>query len=168
MQRTVLPSKLYNSKGLTLVEVLIALIIFLFISLALMQTALMSINANMVSALRDEAVRVAEERMNEARSFPFPQNDLSHIGLLYVGNDGGALPLANCSANFIGQFPAGGLVVQRPVRSISAFNFCTNRTVLAVPDIDNPTSARVTVTVGWQWKGQDYVHSISTLIMIPS
>jgi len=160
IQRTVLPNNLDNKEGLTLVEVLVALVIFLFISLALMQTALMSIDSNMVSALRDEGVRIAEERMNEARSYPFT---LSNLSLLGTG-DAGALPPANCSANFIGSFPVGA-VVQRNVRSIQNFSFCTNRTVNGLPDNFNPSSANVTVTVGWQWKGQDYIHSVSTLIM---
>ena len=158
MQRTVLPNNLKSKEGLTLVEVLIALVIFLFLSLALMQTALMSIDSNMVGALRDEAVRIAEERMNEARSYPF----YSSNDVLSTISDG-ALP-AGCSAGFSAQF-ANGVIISRPVRSISNFNFCTNRTVTPLPSALNPSSAQVGVTVGWQWKGQDYVHSISTLIM---
>ena len=161
MQRTVLRNNLDSKEGLTLVEVLIALVIFLFLSLALMQTALMSIDSNMVSALRNEGVRIAEERMNEARGYPFSLNNdkLSTNGLDVL-----ALPLANCSANFIASF-ASGVLIQRSVRSIQAFNFCTNRTITLLPDLSNPSSANVTVTVGWQWKGKDYVHSVSTLIM---
>ncbi len=60
-----------NKKGLTLVEVMIALVVLLIVSLALMQTALVSIDANMTNVLRDEAVNIAEMRMNEARNIPF-------------------------------------------------------------------------------------------------
>ena len=60
-----------NKKGLTLVEVMIALVVLLIVSLALMQTALVSINSNMTNILRDEAVNIAEMRMNEARNMPF-------------------------------------------------------------------------------------------------
>jgi prepilin-type N-terminal cleavage/methylation domain-containing protein len=62
---------LLNKKGLTLVEVMIALVVLLIVSLALMQTALVSIDANMANILRDEAVSIAEMRMNEARNTPF-------------------------------------------------------------------------------------------------
>jgi type IV pilus assembly protein PilV len=62
---------LLNKKGLTLVEVMIALVVLLVVSLALMQTALVSINSNMTNVLRDEAVNIAEMRMNEARNTPF-------------------------------------------------------------------------------------------------
>lgn len=48
-----------NKEGMTLVEVLIAMVVLLLVSLALMQTALVSIDANMRNVLRDEAVSVA-------------------------------------------------------------------------------------------------------------
>lgn len=60
-----------NKKGLTLVEVMIALVVLLIVSLALMQTALVSIDSNMTNILRDEAVSIAEISMNEARNTPF-------------------------------------------------------------------------------------------------
>jgi Tfp pilus assembly protein PilV len=60
-----------NQKGLTLVEVMIAFLVLLITSLALMQTALVSISSNMQNVLRDEAVRIAEMRINDARSAPF-------------------------------------------------------------------------------------------------
>ncbi len=47
---------------------MIALVVLLVVSLALMQTALVSIDANMTNILRDEAVGIAEMRMNEARN----------------------------------------------------------------------------------------------------
>jgi len=62
---------LKNKKGLTLIEVMISLIVLLLVFLALLQTALVSINSNMVNVLRDEAVNVAEEQMNVARNTPF-------------------------------------------------------------------------------------------------
>jgi Tfp pilus assembly protein PilV len=60
-----------NQQGLTLVEVMIAFLVLLITSLALMQTALVSISANMQNVLRDEAVRIAEMRINDARSTAF-------------------------------------------------------------------------------------------------
>lgn len=57
-----------NNRGFTLVEVMLALLILLFITLAMMQFALVSIDSNMKNVLRDEAVRIAEASMNDARS----------------------------------------------------------------------------------------------------
>ena len=58
-------------KGVSLVEVMIALVILLLVFLALMQTALVSINANMNNILRDEAVTIAEQQIIEGRNTPF-------------------------------------------------------------------------------------------------
>jgi prepilin-type N-terminal cleavage/methylation domain-containing protein len=145
-----------NEKGVTLVEMLVALVVFLLISLALMQTALMSIDSNMVTALREEGVRVAEERMNGARSQQFTTAFDTLSGYSDIA------PLNGCpSATFLGAFPSGQLVT-RNVRSITNFPYCTNLTV-TFPNPTNLSDAQVVVTVGWQWKGQDYSHSISTI-----
>lgn len=60
-----------REKGFTLVEVMIALVVVLVVFLALMQTALVGIDSNMINVLRDEAVSIAEQRMNEARNTAF-------------------------------------------------------------------------------------------------
>ncbi|MEW6601612.1 MAG: prepilin-type N-terminal cleavage/methylation domain-containing protein [Nitrospirota bacterium] len=67
MPRTVLT----DNKGLTLVEVTIALLVLLLVMLALMQTAIVSIDANMLNVLRDNAVNIAEEEMKDVRNDDF-------------------------------------------------------------------------------------------------
>jgi len=62
---------LLNRRGVSLVEVMIALVVLLLVFMALMQTTLVSINANMNNVLRDEAVAVAEQKIIEVRSMPF-------------------------------------------------------------------------------------------------
>lgn len=149
---------LLNNKGLTLVELMIALVILLLVSLALMQTALVGIDSNMRNVLRDEAVRIAEMRMEQARNLTFTQSSTNLI------SDTGLLA-GDCPTGF----PATGVLVERDVRSVDDFNFCTNMTVqeiggdavLATPDSDN---RRVNITVGWRWQGADYRHAISTVI----
>ncbi len=64
-----------NSKGVTLIEIMIALVILLIASLALMQTALVGITMNVQNAMRDEAVNVAEMEMDDLRSLPFDSID---------------------------------------------------------------------------------------------
>ena len=102
--RTVLTDK----KGLTLVEVMIALVVLLIVSLALMQTALVSIDANMTNILRDEAVSIAEMRMNQARNIPFDT----------LVSDGADIPIA------------------RNVRNITGFSYATRMTVANL-NVDN-------------------------------
>lgn len=50
---------------------MVALVILLIVSLALMQTAMVGIQTNLQNSVRDEAVRVAEMRMNALRNTPF-------------------------------------------------------------------------------------------------
>lgn len=138
-----------NKKGFTLVEVMIALTILLFVFLALMQTALVSIDSNMTNMLRDEAVLIAEERMSEARNISALATDTVDANL------GGG----NCPTNFTGIFGTTGLLVQRSFRNIASFNFCTNRTVTAIPATNG---TQITISVWWQWKEQQFNQVVST------
>lgn len=67
MEQTVL----INKKGMTLVEIMLALVILLIASLALMKTAMLGISMNVQNTLRDEAVNVAEMEVNFLRSQSF-------------------------------------------------------------------------------------------------
>lgn len=136
-----------NKKGFTLVEVMIALTILLFVFLALMQTALVSIDSNMRNLLRDEAIFIAEERMSEARSIDW--------GGLWSD---GAIGAAACPANFTAAFGGSGVLVERNFRNIIRFPFCTNRTVVVSGD-----NRQITIAVWWQWKGEQLNHTVSTL-----
>ena len=149
-----------NRRGLTLVEVMVALVVFLFVFFALMQTALVSIDGNMVNSLRNEAVNIAEMRMNEAKNENF-------AGLV---NDTGDLSACDCPTGFAGT----GTCVERDIRSVEAFNFCTN---LACTEVvggggvggdgdcatDDAENKQVHITIGWIWKGEDYTHRITTV-----
>jgi len=148
-----------DKAGLTLVEVMIALVIFLFVFFALMQTALVSIDSNMINTLRSEAVNIAEMRMNEARNDPF----------VSVVPDTGSLIVDGCaSVDCPTGFSATGECFPMNVRSISGFKFCTNLTCTelggdgncATDDADNK---QVNITVGWKWKGENYTHRITTV-----
>ena len=68
---------LLNKKGVSLVEMMIALVILLLVFLALMQGALLSIDSNLRNALRDEAVNIAEQRLTDLRNKPFDHADLN-------------------------------------------------------------------------------------------
>lgn len=141
-----------SMKGLSLVEVLIAMVILLFVSMALMQTALVSIESNMKNVLRDEAVAVADTRITEARN----------LGFGALVSDGWSLAGQGCPADFVAAHP-NGRVYYRSLKGISTFSFCTNMwtTNLGV------NNAQVEVTAGWSWKGQTYTHSSSAVIRNP-
>lgn len=136
---------LQNKKGVTLVEVMISLVILLFVSLAMMQTAVLSISVNMRNALRDEAVSVAEMRMNQVRGIPFAS----------LTDDATALPVgSDCPATF-----ANGIRIQRDVRNITK-DFCTNVDVTSL----STNTQQIQVRVSWRWNGEDFVHSMMTIL----
>ncbi len=153
-----------NEKGLSLVEVMIALVVLLFVSLALMQTALVSIESNTKNSLRDEAVSIAEGRMSEAKQLTFTQTSTNLV------NDGTGAGLTNtvCPPGYWSTFGATGVLVTRTIKNTS-YNFCTNRTViefggdgsLSTPDA---ISREVTITVGWMWKGDEYSHRLTSMV----
>ncbi|GBE39023.1 hypothetical protein BMS3Bbin08_01641 [bacterium BMS3Bbin08] len=77
-----------NNRGLTLVEILVALVITLVVFLGLMQTAMLSMDVNTNNQLREEAVSIAERRIRELRDLsggnltptavtPWPQEAVS-------------------------------------------------------------------------------------------
>lgn len=65
------PPASLNNRGFTLVEMLVAMVIMLVLLLSLVQAAILSIDGNLRNLLREEGVRIAEQRMNELRSVPF-------------------------------------------------------------------------------------------------
>lgn len=138
-----------NKKGVSLVEMMIALVILLLVFLALMQTALVSIDSNMINVLRDEAVTIAEMRMDEARNTAFATLASNSVALP-VGSD--------CPATFT-DGSANGLRLRRNIRNISNKDFCSR---MAVSGAGN--TRQVVVEVRWRWKGLDYSHMITSIL----
>jgi len=138
---------LKNEQGLTLIEVLIAMVVFLLVSLAMMQTALVGIDANSRNFLRDEAVNVTEQRMSEARNRPF--------------------------ASLISD--AADVPITRNVRNITGGVTFHTRMLVAEPDgdgnlaTDDANTKQINITTTWEWRdntvanGNAYTHSISTI-----
>jgi len=54
--------------GFSIVELLVAVVILVFVSIALLQTAIVNIEFNTKNAIRDEGVRLAREMINEMRT----------------------------------------------------------------------------------------------------
>ena len=136
---------IHNSKGLTLIEMLISIFLISIVGLALMQTTLVSMSQNLKNSMRDEAVAVADERMTQLRTLPFNYTDPIPGDLSATG---GGLPVAD-------------LTVTKTVRS-SAVVYTRMR---AITDIGaNASAKQVTITVQWTYKGQTYTHGITTIL----
>ncbi|MEJ2695676.1 MAG: type II secretion system protein [Candidatus Sulfobium sp.] len=159
---------LLNNRGVTLVEVMVALVVLLFVSLALMQTALVSIDANTKNSIRDEAVSVAETRINEARNLtwdkvqtdtspgddytlPTPDDQQECLcktgeGCTGTGYDSGPYPVK----------------VDRKIRNMTV-SFGTRRVVTTV----DATKREVGVVVRVVYKDKCYSHFSSTILRQP-
>ena len=60
-----------NNRGMSLIELLIAMLILMIASMAIMQTALLAYQNNAKNLIRDEAVRIADEQVNDKLNLPF-------------------------------------------------------------------------------------------------
>lgn len=130
---------LLDNKGVTLIEMMMALVILLIVSLALMQTATLGIAINLQNALRDEAVNVAEMRMNHLTSLPFTST-VTHADLAPVID-----------------FTESG--IPRSFRGFSV-NFTPTRTIADI----NANSKQITISISWDYRGKSYSHGITTIM----
>lgn len=162
-----------NNKGLTLVEVMIALSVFLLVFMGLFQTALLSIEHNMKNILRDEAVNIAAARVEEAKSMLFDNvvynpnvcsgsNNLCTADEECAGAETCGTPatvsLPSCATT---TYPMGTL---RNFRNISNVPFGTQITVTDyVNDLGVIDTKHINVEVAWEYKNECYMHNITTL-----
>jgi type II secretory pathway pseudopilin PulG len=152
-----------NNRGLSLVEVMIALLVLLFVSLALMQTALVSIESNMKNVLRDEAVSIAEARIAEARGSASTTG--SYTALVSDSIADSRLNATNCGPDFMTPSGGEGVYMLRGLKSRQDFPFCT---YVQVDDLGaGVEDKQVRVFVSWNWKGEFYNHTSSTILRRP-
>lgn len=136
--------------GFSLIEVMIALCVLLLVFMGLMQTALLSIDSNMRNIIRDEALRVAAQRLEETRGLSFDN----------VVSDGAGVQVALAAC---GNAPINDanypILVERNFRSIQDFPYGTRRTVT---DLDADTK-QIQITVRWEYRNECYTHIIISL-----
>lgn len=142
-----------GAEGLSLVEVIIALTIFLIVFMGVLQAALLGIDMNMHNILRDEAITITASRMEEMRSLPFT-NIISDSASLPSGVD--------CPATF-----TTGNRIQRNIRNVTK-DFCMNLNCQELDgdgdcSTDDSENKQINIRVTWKWKGEDFVHSVTTL-----
>jgi hypothetical protein len=146
---------------------MMALLVLLFVSLALMQTALVSIESNMKNVLRNEAVSIAEARIAQARGSAGSATSfdalLSDDTPTDVDKRNNTTDCPSGPSEFMTVFGTNGVLYKRSLKNIADFRYCTNMTVtpLGVEDKE------VVVTVAWLWKGETYSHTNSTVLRRP-
>lgn len=165
MIRPLLPAREDNmgryvkkKKGFSLVEVMIALCVLLLVFMGLMQSALLGIDNNLRNIFRDEAIKIAAERMEETRSMPFAQI----ISDVNVDN----LMLPACAPPPINDPGPYEVAVQRDFRNIQNFPYGTRMTVTP---LDGPPAdtLQIQLTIRWQYRNECFTHSIISLMRRP-
>lgn len=163
---------LVNEKGVSLIEVMIALVVLLLVFVGLLQAALLSIDSNMRNIIRDEVVKIAAEKMEEARSMPFdnvitnPNVCSVSNNLCTVNNDCAAdetcvaptaVTLASCNPNTY------TMRIDRNFRNIQNFPFGSEITVSDLEPVAPINTKQIEIEVRWEYKNECYTHSITTL-----
>jgi Tfp pilus assembly protein PilV len=132
---------LRNNKGVTLVEVMLALVITVIVFIGLIQASIVAIGANMRNELRDEAVRLSSDLMSELRAAPF--GDIDRDGTADTEprnfNRNQTLTIRNAAVPYT-----------------VAVNVCSTT---CVPALD-ANHKQMTVTTTWIWQGETITHTI--------
>ncbi len=154
-------SEKMNSKGVTLVEVMISMVILLVVFMGLIQASLLSINHNMRNATRDEAVRIGGEAMSLLKAFNYSCGELKQTSgfvSLITGED------ANCYKD--GILPTGAQKTQwnvdqfkRTFRSATTpITFTVTKEVdwleVVVAPKTQPNAKRLMIRVEWNYPGE--------------
>lgn len=141
-----------NKRGVSLVEVLIALTILLIVFMGLIQASILSIQSNMRNLLRDEAVTIASEQIVRLRAADFDDMNSDTV-------TDPATAISLVAADFTtATVPPWPPTVARTYRSAASVTFTILR---QVNNLDN-NNKQVTVTIQWPWQGEDFQHQIMT------
>ena len=145
-----------TANGFSLVEVMVALCVLFLVFMGLMQSALLGIDSNMRNILRDEALKIAAERMEETRNLPFDSvvDDVVVAGedVTFTGPCAGP-PIAD---------PSYPVRVDRDFRNIVGFSYGTRMTVFDYGAAPAETK-RITITVRWEYRDTCFTHRIVSL-----
>jgi type IV pilus assembly protein PilV len=126
-----------NSKGMSLLEVMIATVFLMVVSLALVQTSLLGFQENLRNSLREEAVRIADQKIGDLRARTYTQTFVD--------------PLLN-----------SGVTTTTMTRNLRSFqkDFSITTTITDL-STDNK---QITVDVGWTYKGPTFSHSTTVIL----
>lgn len=125
-----------DSRGFTLVECLVAMVILMVGLLGLLQTMNFAMSKSMETACRNEALQLAGERMMNKRSKAFDS----------ISSTTSAPP---------------GFSVQRVVRSVYK-NYSGQEVVSSI----TANSKNITVNVFWNYNQKRYSHSVSSVVSV--
>jgi len=146
----VLKNNMLNKKGVTLVEVMIALVVLLIVFMGLFQTAILSIESNTTNLLRDEMTRVTAEIASEAK------NTIAFDDPAFV-SDAGTFALPACTTPPVSD--SGTYVkIDLPVRNMTIP--CGSRRTVTPRGAD---TKQVQILVRCEFKNECYTQSFTTM-----
>lgn len=154
MRRIVLQNKNQGSRGVTLVEVMISLVVLLIVFMGLIQTSLLSLQSNMKNVLRDEAVRITSDRMSALRTVSFADMDRNGSNdpdpLNYTMVYGATLNRTST--------PQTHPDLRRTLRSATV-DYTVTVSICGASCLD-ADHKQMTVTTTWTWQGENFTHRI--------
>lgn len=129
-----------NKKGLTLIEVMVALLVLLIVFVGMMQAIAVAVNMNVKNQLRGEGVKAADERISVLKNLSF--------GDALLNNTGGAW--------------AADTTIKGHFRNFDMDFISTKR----ITDI-NADNKRIEIQVTWTWKNETFNHGVSLVLTRP-
>lgn len=133
--------------GLTLIEVLVSLVVTLVLFLALLNASLLSIDINAGNEIRNEGVKIGEEKMLDLRGADFSGFLLADTGGAWVTDWDG-----DGATDYIIRRFRKKDVTFTPHRRISDF------------PVGSPTSKQMEVKITWTYRGKTFMHNITNII----
>ena len=162
-----LQTALRNKRGVTLVEVMIALVILLVVFMGLIQASLLTIENTATTALRDEAVSLAAETVTALKTGPFDNLDrdianAADPAMFRLRSDDDASIAEKGRARRLG------------INTVRASRNMTRNYVITVTirSLDS-NNKQATVVANWDWKERTFVggnpntHRVSALLRRP-
>ncbi|MFZ3064118.1 MAG: prepilin-type N-terminal cleavage/methylation domain-containing protein [Nitrospirota bacterium] len=140
-----------DKKGLTLIEVMVALVVLLIVFLGMMQAIAVAVNMNVKNQLRGEGVRVADERVNALKNLSFGNADLNDTGGVFI-NDNYIDPNTGINTN----------IITRSFRNFD-MNFTSTKRITDI----NADNKRIELTVSWTWRNETFNHGVSLVLKRP-
>jgi len=147
-----------NNSGVTLVEVMIALVVLLIVMMGLLQASLLSIEHNLRNELRDEATRIASDRITQLRSAGFDNARLNAtVGFVpdddpSTGDDESIVPRSFRN------------IVPNPLDPTSIGVFGISKNITNIPPAGVVNVKQVTIRVAWLYKGEALTHTLNATI----
>ncbi|NWF75074.1 MAG: prepilin-type N-terminal cleavage/methylation domain-containing protein [Nitrospirae bacterium] len=163
-----------GNKGVSLVEVMIALVVLLLVFIGLLQAALLGIDHNMRNLLREEAVNIVSQKAEEIRTLPF-DHVKSNPGICSITNNicsvnedcangetcntPSTATISSCAD------PSYPIKIERNFRNIQNFPFGLEVTVTDALDPDGVTlsTKQIEILAAWEYKNECYTQSITTV-----